>query len=189
MERTGFIDPPLIGPATSTPRNTAAPMARPACSPRSFAFAVTPRIVIIRKSPSRHSSANARGAMMCGECSPSVGDSGSSARTVKLAANAPTNCATTYPGTCRHGNRPASANPTLTAGFRCAPEMSPSASIMANTTSPQASDMPMPPSDPCVTASTATAPVAANTRKYVPSASAASRVGSHALGECALAAG
>ena len=38
-----------------------------------------------------------------------------------LAASAPSTCASTYPGTSRHPNRPATANATVTAGFKWAP--------------------------------------------------------------------
>ena len=104
-----------------------------------------------------------------------MGSSGNSPRSSELAASAPASWAAAYATAKRAGNRPAVANPRLTAGFRWAAEMSPRAYTRASTTSPNVSATPGWVTAP-VAAFTTTAPVPANTGAKVPTASAASRL-------------
>src|SRR3954462_3432897 len=90
----------------------------------------------------------------------------------RLAKIAPAHWLRTYGSTDSFGNRLAAQNPSVTAGFKCAPEISPTVYIIARTIKPKVKAIPG-----CVTAPPLTwfmtiAPVPANTRKNVPSASA-----------------
>ena len=67
-----------------------------------------------------------------------------------LAAKAPANCTTMYPGTSDQRKRPATAKASVTAGFKCAPLMSPKVWIIAITTKPKVSATPTwPITPPC----------------------------------------
>src|SRR4029453_13468639 len=92
---------------------------------------------------------------------------------------APATCAVMYAGTCRHGNLPVVARPSVTAGLMWLPETWPSAYTVAMTTVPNASEI-MPRSAmvngalPLRINAAGTEPTPMNTRNAVPMNSATS---------------
>ena len=70
---------------------------------------------------------NARGRSTFGNVAPSVPCSGNSTRSTMAAAIAPAHWLAIYGTTQVRSMRPANQKPSVTAGFRCAPEMFPTA--------------------------------------------------------------
>lgn len=114
-----------MGPANIASNPTTEPTAIPAVIPFSFEPVETFRIVSIRKHVSTNSSTKDWRSGPAGRVAPSVLLTGKSKCKSRLASSAPTHWLATYGATSRIVNRRAAQKPSVTAGFKCAPEMSP----------------------------------------------------------------
>ena len=125
-DRAGFIDAPLTGPPTSEPSATAPPIAIAAPCPTARVSVATETMTSIRKKVSTTSQANAWMSLPAGCVTPS-GTSPSVARRSAAAAMAPATCAIQYGAMRATGKCRPTANPSVTAGLKCAPETCPRA--------------------------------------------------------------
>jgi hypothetical protein len=126
-ERAGFMDAPQIGPANMASSAITAPMAIPAVIPFSFAPVETFKITNIKRNVRINSKIKDCMSVPAGNVVHSVACAGKRKRNIQLAVNAPKHWAEIKGSTCWIGKRPDSQNALVTAGFKCAPEMSPTA--------------------------------------------------------------
>ena len=122
-ERIGFIDAPEIGPPNSASSAIVPPIAMAAASPAARVSVATARITNIRKASSR--SPNERLRVGAGrQCGADVRDVAERRTEHGRAASAP---ATVRPSRrpTDHGKCRVTANASVTAPFKCAPEMCP----------------------------------------------------------------
>ncbi len=137
---------PQTGPKVIASIATTPPMASPASNPFSFGPVATARMVVISPQVIAASTASAPAGptpiAAFGRVTPASAGSPSSSRRASAASVAPMHWAKTYAGTFRQASRRSIANATVTAGFRCAPQIGPTVSIMQNTTSPNANATP-----------------------------------------------
>jgi hypothetical protein len=118
---------PEMGPANSASSAITAPTTTPPSGRTDGSATVTASTTNTSTAVSHTSSTNECHGGPYGIVDPSVGWPGYIANSSPLAANAPSSCAAANGSTCRPGTRPASHSPTVTAGFRCAPDTLPTA--------------------------------------------------------------
>src|SRR6185437_11736894 len=126
-ERAGFIDAPVTGPPNIASSPTVAPIAIAAASPTARVSVATAMITNIRKNDSTASHRKACPSDPLGSVAPRWATLPSDDRRTSAAAVAKGSCDAKQAATREVGKWRETANASVTAGLKCAPEMCPTA--------------------------------------------------------------